>query len=58
MPVHKTPGGGYQWGKSGKVYYGKGAKKKAEKQGLAIRLSGWKEPKDKKQNLYYFYNRY
>lgn len=48
MPVHKTPGGGYQWGKYGKVYYGKGAKQKAEKQGLAIRLSGWKEPRGKK----------
>lgn len=49
MPVHKTPGGGYQWGKTGKVYYGKDAKKKAEKQGLAIRLSGWKEPSNKKK---------
>ncbi len=48
MPVHKTKSGGYQWGKTGKVYYGKDAKKKAQKQGIAIRLSGWKE-KDKKQ---------
>ena len=45
MPVHKTKSGGYQWGKTGKVYYGKDAKKKAQKQGLAIRLSGWKETK-------------
>lgn len=31
MPVHPTKGGGYQWGQTGKVYYGKGAKEKAEK---------------------------
>ena len=43
MPVHRTKSGGYQWGKTGKVYYGKDAKKKAQKQGVAIRLSGWKE---------------
>lgn len=47
MPVHKTKSGGYQWGKTGKIYYGKDAKKKAQKQGIAIRLSGWKENKDK-----------
>lgn len=45
MPVHRTKSGGYQWGKTGKVYYGKDAKKKAQKQGIAIRLSGWKEKK-------------
>ena len=33
MPVHRTKSGGYQWGKSGKVYFGAGAKEKAEKQG-------------------------
>lgn len=43
MPVHKTPGGGYQWGKSGKIYYGKGAKAKAEKQGRAAYANGYKE---------------
>ena len=32
MPVHRTKSGGYQWGKSGKVYYGAGAKEKAERQ--------------------------
>jgi hypothetical protein len=42
MPVHKTKSGGYKWGKSGKTYYGKGAKKKAAKQGRAIRASGYK----------------
>ena len=32
MPVHKK-GGGYAYGKSGKVYKGAGAKAKAAKQG-------------------------
>lgn len=39
MPVHKTKGGGYQWGNSGKIYYGKGAKEKSQKQGVAIKIS-------------------
>ena len=42
MPVHKEKGG-YQWGKSGKVYRGKGAKARAARQGRAVRASGWKE---------------
>ena len=42
MPVHRTKSGGYKWGKSGKTYYGKGAKKKAARQGRAIKASGWK----------------
>lgn len=42
MPVHKTKSGGYKWGKSGKTYYGKGAKSKATKQGKAVRASGRK----------------
>lgn len=42
MPVHKTSSGGYKWGKRGKTYYGKGAKKRAARQGRAIRASGWK----------------
>ena len=37
MPVHKVPGG-YQWGKTGKVYKTKAA---AEKQGKAIYASGY-----------------
>ena len=47
MPVEKIDGG-YRWGKSGKIYKGKGAKKKAEKQGQAIRATGWTEKKRKK----------
>lgn len=42
MPVHKTKSGGYKWGKSGKTYYGKGARKKAARQGRAIRASGYR----------------
>lgn len=39
MPVRRTKGGGYRYGATGKVYYGKGAKAKAAKQGRAIRAS-------------------
>lgn len=39
MPVRKTSGGGYKYGKSGKTYYGKGAKAKASKQGRAIQAN-------------------
>lgn len=47
MPVHKVKGKKdcYQWGKTGKIYCGPDAKEKAEKQGKAIRTSGWKEKK-------------
>jgi hypothetical protein len=38
MPVRKSKGG-YQFGTKGKVYKGKGAKKKASKQGRAIQAS-------------------
>lgn len=38
MPVRKVPGG-YQWGKSGKVYP---TKQQAEQQGRAIYASGYK----------------
>ena len=38
MPVRKNKGG-YQYGSSGKVYRGKGAKSKAAKQGRAIQAS-------------------
>ena len=48
MPVHKTKNGGYQWGKSGKIYYGAGARRKAELQGYAIEQSGYKESRKKK----------
>ena len=37
MPVHKVKGG-YQWGKSGKVYK---TKAEAEKQGKAVYASGY-----------------
>lgn len=42
MPVRKV-NGGYQWGKTGKVYP---TRAQAEAQGRAIRASGWRE-KDK-----------
>lgn len=41
MPVHKSKGG-YKFGKSGKLYRGKGAKQKAQKQAMAIYASGYK----------------
>lgn len=49
MPVHKTKDGGYQWGRTGKVYYGRDAKRKAELQGIAIEKSGYKKV-DRKTN--------
>lgn len=42
MPVHKTKGGGYQWGHHGKKYYGKNAKAKAARQGRAARANGYR----------------
>lgn len=51
MPVHKIQGG-YQYGSTGKKYYGKDAKKKAERQELAIRLSGYMEPKKRKSLIH------
>ena len=41
MPVRKVQGG-YQWGKSGKVYP---TRAQAERQGRAIIASGWREKK-------------
>lgn len=41
MPVRKVAGG-YQWGKSGKVYP---TAAQAERQGRAIIASGWREKK-------------
>jgi hypothetical protein len=38
MPVRKAKGG-YKYGKTGKLYKGKGAKAKAAKQGRAIKAS-------------------
>lgn len=48
MPVKKV-GGGYRWGKSGKIYFGKNAKRKAILQGIAIEKSGYKEPRKRKK---------
>lgn len=42
MPVRKVKGG-YRWGKSGKIYRGKGAKSKAKRQARAIYASGYKK---------------
>lgn len=39
MPVRKTKSGGYKYGRTGKTYYGKGARKRALKQGRAIAIS-------------------
>ena len=39
MPVRRTKSGGYKYGNKGKTYYGKGAKRKATKQGQAIAIS-------------------
>jgi hypothetical protein len=47
MPVHPVKGGGFQWGKSGKIYKGKNAQSKAEKQARAIYASGYKGQKGK-----------
>ena len=41
MPLRKVSGG-YKFGKSGKLYKGKGAKKKAQRQARAIYASGYK----------------
>lgn len=41
MPVHRVKGG-YRWGKHGKIYKGKGAKKKAAKQGRAVYAAGYR----------------
>lgn len=39
MPVRRTKGGGYKYGSKGKTYYGKGARKKAARQGRAIQVN-------------------
>ena len=41
-PIRKVGKSGYKWGKSGKLYKGKGAKAKANKQMRAIFANGWK----------------
>jgi len=47
MPVQKTKSGGFKWGESGKIYYGKDAKNKASKQGRAIKASQTRNKKGK-----------
>jgi len=42
MPVHPAKGGGWQWGGHGKVYRGKGAKRKAFVQAAAAHAHGYK----------------
>ena len=39
MPIEKTKGGGFKYGESGHIYYGKDAKEKAIKQAVAIKYS-------------------
>jgi hypothetical protein len=45
MPVHKVQGG-WQWGKTGKVYP---TRKQAEEQAAAIYASGYRDPTAKKK---------
>lgn len=48
MPIHSAGKDAYQWGKTGKVYKGKDAKKKAIKQAIAIAYSEAKRRGKKK----------
>lgn len=46
MPVHKVRENGrvgYQWGNSGKVYFGPGAMRRATRQGQAAHAAGYRE---------------
>ena len=45
MPIHKE-GSGYEWGNQGKVYHGKNAREKAEKQAAAAHANGFKGDKE------------
>jgi hypothetical protein len=38
MPARRVKGG-WRWGKTGKIYRGKGAKAKAQRQGRAIKAA-------------------
>lgn len=49
VPTRRTKSGGYRYGKTGKTYYGKGAKEKAERQGRAIKASQTKRKRRKKK---------
>jgi hypothetical protein len=46
MPIRKVKGG-YQWGWHGKVYRGRGARKKAAKQAAAAHAHGYHEEIEK-----------
>jgi len=46
MPVQKVSGG-YRWGSHGKIYRGKGAKAKAERQGRAAYAHGYRKKRGK-----------
>lgn len=50
MPVHKIPGG-YQYGETGKKYYGKDAKKKAELQARAIEANRHRDDEDEEVSM-------
>lgn len=39
MPVRRTKSGGYRFGRRGRTYYGKGARRKALRQARAIKAS-------------------
>lgn len=43
-PVHRV-NGGYRWGKHGKIYFGRDARKKAAAQGKAAYANGYKGSK-------------
>jgi hypothetical protein len=52
MPVHKVREDGrvgYQWGNSGKVYFGPGAMRRATRQGQAAHAAGYRESAKKKK---------
>ncbi|KKN14425.1 hypothetical protein LCGC14_0996250 [marine sediment metagenome] len=49
MPTRHLGGGRYQWGKHGKVYRGKGARAKADRQGRAARASGYGKSKKRRR---------
>jgi hypothetical protein len=37
MPVRKVKGGGFRWGRRGKIYRGRGARARAQRQGRAVK---------------------
>jgi len=51
MPTHRVGDDCWQWGKSGKIYCGPGAKAKADAQGRAIHATGWREFRNEDESL-------